>query len=1053
MKRILNTIFLSALVFLTITNAQEYTIEVIQEAGGIENAYANSINNNGLVVGTGNIPNYGQRAFVYENGVMSVIYYPAFSYYEPLSINDNNNYVGTVGTTTPPYSSKGYLNSEFLPPLSGNDSYAIDINNDNHILSWGWDGQDYFIVIYQDTQIIHTFNLGSINGADPKAINDSGFVTGTDWPGGYGIPYIYNYLTGDLTYLADISPNNDVEAFDINNINQVVGYYEPTSTTYAGFIWEDNIYTLLPISSLAWAINDSGVVVGSYDYHAFVYDPANSVRDLNNLIPAGTGWLLVEATDINDLGQIVGDGTLNGVYKSFILTPNKLTVTKPSAGELFIAGETDTIKWHGEGNIDSIKITAILNWNTTSQSEIVLDTSAPANEEEFLWNIPDTLLSYKTKIKIEDNTNPSDFGESQIFKLKGYVLTRLKSDLTYEKFGRTKDAWQFGNAASNLWPSTWWSQFNYRTSIDPYTNDFYDDEFHKISANVFPDWFAFVRAFGVNQCYWNVPFLGLFYRDAAINFWKSKIGRWRGSCFGFTISSLLSFDDKNAFVTAYPEMPPYNNLYQFPNPLTGTQGDSIRAIINSLQVHQNGKQHKEYFNNLLADNPNQTLNKIKNTLLLDNSDGRGLLIYNQGVGGGAHAIFVYKVTQNQATPNLYTLLVYDNSNPTVFNATITIDTMANGGNGNWNFPLWVGWGGNSGIYLADPIDSYLSFPVLPNGPLDSYMLQGSLSTEIYNSRTNEIIITDSLGSTSGFVDSTIINNIQGAIPLMELEPSYEPPSGYHLPFGIYRIKISSFTDSTAFLYLFNDDVTYSYRRDDASSIQEDHLNVGSGFSFSTNDQTSKKIELKTTISEIESEKVFLFKDISIASGDSIFIKQENKDHFTFKNYGSQKYYSLRIKYSSDTFRHIFEHSDISVELNSTHILYPMWDSLSATPVKILIDYGNDGTIDDSIFVGNQSTDVRDQIYFGIPSNYYLSQNYPNPFNPLTKIRFGVPQAQYVSLKVYDILGREVTTLVSEEKQSGSYEVEVNLTSLPSGIYFYTLNAGNYSETKKMILLK
>ena len=72
--------------------------------------------------------------------------------------------------------------------------------------------------------------------------------------------------------------------------------------------------------------------------------------------------------------------------------------------------------------------------------------------------------------------------------------------------------------------------------------------------------------------------------------------------------------------------------------------------------------------------------------------------------------------------------------------------------------------------------------------------------------------------------------------------------------------------------------------------------------------------------------------------------------------------------------------------NSTHLLYPQWDSLSTAPVKILIDSGNDGTIDDSIFVFNEATDVEDQGYFGLPKEYNLAQNYPNPFNPLTKIR-------------------------------------------------------------------
>ena len=85
--------------------------------------------------------------------------------------------------------------------------------------------------------------------------------------------------------------------------------------------------------------------------------------------------------------------------------------------------------------------------------------------------------------------------------------------------------------------------------------------------------------------------------------------------------------------------------------------------------------------------------------------------------------------------------------------------------------------------------------------------------------------------------------------------------------------------------------------------------------------------------------------------------------------------------------------------------------------------------------------------------YNLSQNYPNPFNPSTVISYQLPVIGFVTLKVYDILGREVATLVNEEKPAGEYEVEFNGTNLPSGIYFYQIKAGNYSETKKMVLLK
>ena len=115
-------------------------------------------------------------------------------------------------------------------------------------------------------------------------------------------------------------------------------------------------------------------------------------------------------------------------------------------------------------------------------------------------------------------------------------------------------------------------------------------------------------------------------------------------------------------------------------------------------------------------------------------------------------------------------------------------------------------------------------------------------------------------------------------------------------------------------------------------------------------------------------------------------------------------------------------------------------------------------ISDTLY--GQMVDVKPDDNF-LPDKMELFQNYPNPFNPSTKIKFTIPNVetrhassvQRTVLKVYDVLGNEVTTLVNEEKFSGIYEVEFHASSLSSGIYFYELKAGNFIQTRKMILIK
>jgi hypothetical protein len=89
----------------------------------------------------------------------------------------------------------------------------------------------------------------------------------------------------------------------------------------------------------------------------------------------------------------------------------------------------------------------------------------------------------------------------------------------------------------------------------------------------------------------------------------------------------------------------------------------------------------------------------------------------------------------------------------------------------------------------------------------------------------------------------------------------------------------------------------------------------------------------------------------------------------------------------------------------------------------------------------------------MPANYSLGQNYPNPFNPTTTISFNLPAKSFVSVKVFDALGREVAVLVGEELSPGTYSREWNAVNAPSGLYLYRLQAGQYTETKKMILLR
>ena len=117
----------------------------------------------------------------------------------------------------------------------------------------------------------------------------------------------------------------------------------------------------------------------------------------------------------------------------------------------------------------------------------------------------------------------------------------------------------------------------------------------------------------------------------------------------------------------------------------------------------------------------------------------------------------------------------------------------------------------------------------------------------------------------------------------------------------------------------------------------------------------------------------------------------------------------------------------------------------------------DGTARPALFwlaqyIKDNPTDVGETISI-LPTKYELDQNFPNPFNPTTNIRYNIIKASKVTLKIYDILGREIKTLVNTEQAPGRYTVTFDAQNLSSGVYFYRINAGSFNATKKLMLLK
>ena len=134
------------------------------------------------------------------------------------------------------------------------------------------------------------------------------------------------------------------------------------------------------------------------------------------------------------------------------------------------------------------------------------------------------------------------------------------------------------------------------------------------------------------------------------------------------------------------------------------------------------------------------------------------------------------------------------------------------------------------------------------------------------------------------------------------------------------------------------------------------------------------------------------------------------------------------------------------------LLYRLPVGTNKIKFRAISSYGNNLFLD-TICVTSPSTGITQLLSGSVPETYSLSQNYPNPFNPSTKINISIPKQGLVSLKIYDVLGKEIMTLINEQKTAGSYEVDFNGINLASGAYFYRLESSEFVDIKRMILIK
>jgi hypothetical protein len=713
-------------------------------------------------------------------------------------------------------------------------------------------------------------------------------------------------------------------------------------------------------------------------------------------------------------------------------------VNSPIALEKWISGEKDTIKWSGT-NWSLVNIKLTLNFGTPLQSNYTIVSGVPNGSQNYIWSIPENFLSFRTKITIENSSNPSQNIESNIFRLKPYLLTKVTSDSTYYEYRKDRDQWGFWNIDTQMFSSNWYQQFNYR-GIDPYTNQHYSPTqgwftFLRAKSWNFPDWISMVRTFTVNGCY--VDLEKPIYSPYALTQWNMIKDYWSGSCFGIAISNALVFKNKNEFLSKYPNFP------QFSYPNTVQASDEVRRTINELFTHQTGQPHTNYVTQYgLKKSVKETLNELKEMLIGDDPQVKTLSFrHNYPDSTGGHAIVAYKLKKDIADPNTFYIYISDNANPES-NIPIEIDISENNGNGTWYYANFHYWGGDSLLFLRDPAITYLSTPI--------FNINDSILQVMIHPLHSSILIKDIYGNITGHNNDTNCNNIPLSIPLIFENGHTSYPYGYELKKRQYFLELRNFLNDTIYTYFSNGNNTFSYERYNTQYSQIDNLIYEDGLMTFNSDTTTKYISLTNIIKENNLEKFLGITSLNLEQNDTLKLELIDSNKHKLISFGSSKLYDIHLNLAATEFGEFFA-SDILLPLKSTHIFIPNWQNLNTSQLIILVDLGNNGTIDDTMRINNQIIGIN--IDNEIPYQYNLSQNYPNPFNPKTSINFEIPQKENVKIIVYDILGREISTIINEVINAGRYKIEWNAEQYSSGVYFCKMSTANYEKTIKIVLLK
>ncbi|MEQ8525277.1 T9SS type A sorting domain-containing protein [Gracilimonas sp.] len=807
----------------------------------------------------------------------------------------------------------------------------------------------------------------------------------------------------------------------------------------------------------------------------------------------GQEWTVIAEKDefYNYLGWISVDGDQNkwmsgdfNVLNAGVASLNQVYVSltdAPEDGGYYQAGSDFYLDWESGSRIDSVALEYSTDGGETWQLE---EDGLEPEEVLHEYIFPDEQSeNFKLRVSAENIEDVTD--ESPTFTVLDpdepfYHLRNLETNQTYEVYDPQVHGWRMANRASVMWTQDLWQNIEYEGPLDYLLGGEQRD---------FPSFNSLVEAFGEDRTIagYTLGFNNIIPTLSASVWWGvlREMG-FNGVCHGFSVTNLISFTDGKQELGQLGANITGDSLY------SAEVNNEIRKMINKVWVRQWSADHfptqligtlsEDLLENLAekAENdeeitlediqqsdlvfapPVQTLEELKTML---DTPGPGvnyqpLIMVQNGTFTSIHSVVPYKLEQREDNPEIWKIYIHDSNYPADNSTFVEVDTQANtfvynepGTNGN---PRYFG---QTGLFLADPIEDYKTESRMLKEPQEK---EGNIRNQITGledigymfalvDSENNLRITDSQGNVTSLEGDENSTEIPGSFPVIPLVGGEHEPIGYYLVDDEYEVELEYTGQEQGSFTAFTGNSVYKYINHEPASESVDELRYGNSISISGDNQ---QFDLEAYNLTEDEEQVFRLMDVSVSGSDSVTVQLENGNELNVENYAGATTLDLELRtnFGGEDY---FRYEDLELNESSGYkMVVDSWDNLEEQEVTLRIDDNMDGRYENSenltsIATSSEENEQTEEL----PQRFNLGQNYPNPFNPSTTIGYSLPEPAEVEIKVYDMLGREVKTLVNDFRNAGQHKVTFDSGNLSSGIYIYKIRAGNYTNSKKMTLLK